>query len=156
MVSVPVYWFIGTDAANNSPTKVVSCWPAVISIKRLPPGMGAPAALTRENVTLPPELAIRAIPVLVGAAPTESGKDTDLEVTVVAVFAFGEKAGWMYRASMATFPFENTFANPLLNVPLLCVLMVVEPEGGIKNVIFGSVIADGIIEPSLLKKSTIP
>jgi hypothetical protein len=118
--------------------------------------MGAPAALTRENVTLAPELAIKAIPVLVGVAPTLTGNDTDLEVTVVAVFAFGEKDGWMYRASMATFPFENTFANPLLNDPLLCVLTIVEPEGGIKNVVFGSVMADGIGEPSLLKKSTIP
>ncbi|PYS36383.1 MAG: hypothetical protein DMG14_24630, partial [Acidobacteria bacterium] len=71
-------------------------------------------------------------------APTETGKDTDREVTVVAAFAFGEKNGWVYRASTVTLPFENTFANPAENSPLLCVLIVVEPEGGIKNEVFGS------------------
>ena len=89
----------------------------------LPPAIAVPLASARDNVTVPAALAMRAIPVL-EAPPTETGTDTDLEVTVVAPFADAVNAGCRYRADTVTFPLENTFANPAVRSPLLCVLIV--------------------------------
>ena len=67
----------------------------------------------------------------------------------VFVLLFAMNDGWMYRDSTTTFPFENTFANPAPKFPLLCVLTVVDPDGGIRNGMFGCVTASGIRLPLL-------
>src|SRR5262249_53653754 len=111
----------------------------------------------REICSVPAELATTATPVLVLAMrPTEMGRDTDREVTVVAELTFGVKIVWPYRASTVTLPFENTFANPATRFPRLWVLMVIEPDAGIRNDTLGSTIAAGIGDPSRLKKLTMP
>ena len=106
-------------------------------------------------MSVPAELAIKAIPVF-DVPPTETGTDTDREVTVVALFADAEKAGCRYRADTVTFPLENTFAKPAVKSPLLCVLIVIDPPGGTRNGILGRVIAAGISDPLGRKKTTSP
>ena len=114
-----------------------------------------PLASARDNVNVPAVLAMSAIPVLV-VPLTETGTDTDLEVTVVALPAEAVNAGCRYRTDTVTFPLENTLANPAVRLPLLCVLMVTEPPGGTRNGMLGRVIAAGINDPLARKNATSP
>ena len=142
---------------RNSVTNDESFWPAVTFRVRLPPGIAVPELSRRVNVNVPVVSAINAIPVfVVPVCPTETGKDTVRAVTVVAALEFGANTECINRASTVTLPFEKTFANPPAKFPLFSVLIVIEPEAGIKNVVFGSTSAGDISDPSLLKKSTIP
>src|SRR5438105_2349482 len=82
--------------------------------------------------------------------------DTDRPVAVVPVALLRVNAGFRKRDSTVTVPFEKTFANPAAMFPLLCVANVMEPPGGMRNEMFGSVMASGIRLPLLWKKSTMP
>ena len=78
-----------------------------------------------------------------------TGIDTDWAVAVVPVLRSEVNDGLMKRDSTVTLPLEKTFANPGVKAPLLCVLIVAEPEGGIRNERFGCEMASGIRLPLL-------
>src|SRR5215510_6847294 len=164
IVSVPVYCDAVT-VGKNSVTNNATFSPARTFTVRLPPAMAAPAASRNVRVSVAAESATIATPVFVVAAgPTDTGNETERDVTVVAVLVFGENAECMKRVSTVTFPLEKIFARPAAKSPLLCVTIVVDPEAGIRNEILGSTIAAGIAwscTPSApswtgLKKSTMP
>src|SRR5437867_10810755 len=94
MVSVPVYCAAVTKGSSSF-TNAVICWPAVTgSGGGLPPEIAFPLRSRRDMVSIPGEFAINAIPVVVlGVAPTETGTDTDREVTVVVLAPAAGNAG---------------------------------------------------------------
>ena len=153
MVTVPEYGVVAPG--NSSVTNEEICCPAVTSIVRLPPAMGTPNGPWSVSVSVPADPAIIAMPVFV-LPVAETGTETDRDVTVVALLAPWLNTGCEKRASTATLPLENTLANPSVNAALLKVAIVADPEGGIKNDMFGSTTAAGMRVLLFAKKSTIP
>src|SRR6266480_494313 len=111
----------------------------------LPPTTATPLGLSIDSIRVPAVFATIEIPVFWdGVPPKTTGTDTDLEVAVTAAVATGVNDGCMNLVSTVTVPFEKTRANPAASVPLLCVLKVTDPKGGIRNEIFGSETASGM------------
>jgi hypothetical protein len=154
MVKVPEY-DVAVTTVISSLTNEVSCWPAVTSIVRLPPAIAPPDAFWSVSVNVPADPAMSATPVFV-LELTDTGSETDRDVTVVALFALRANSGCEKRASTATLPLENTFAKPPLNGALLCVLIVVEPPAGIKKETLGSTTDVDMRVLLFAKKSAIP
>ncbi len=79
--------------------------------------------------------------------PAAASSETDRDVTGVA--AATDVANWGFRnlPSIVTGAFEKTFAYPVAIAPLLCVLIVVQLEGGMTNGILGAEIDAGNKEP---------
>ena len=79
--------------------------------------------------------------------PAAASSETDRDVTGVA--AATDVANWGFRnlPSIVTGALEKTFAYPVAIAPLLCVLIVVQLEGGMTNGILGAEIDAGNKEP---------
>src|SRR5262249_23137565 len=78
-------------AGKNAVTTDLTFPPARTFPVRLPPAMAAPAASRNVRVSVAAESATIATPVFVVATgPTDTGNETERDVTVVAVLVFGE------------------------------------------------------------------
>jgi len=79
--------------------------------------------------------------------PAAASGETDRDVTGVAAATDVENWGFRNLSSIVTGAFEKTFAYPVAIAPLLCVLIVVQLEGGMTNGILGAEIDAGNKEP---------